>query len=211
MANALLADYKNGGAKITVELGTVRDANGNPIPLWQVRADSVINLPELAPLAQQLPTTPGAYSWANGGTLFYIQDMEYNESSGQTPTLTLHCNSFNDTASFQIQRVQAMIEKYFHRERKHHTPIQASGEPLSGSFAYTVNPTANNEVFLMGVVFSPTVTTAPSSVTLGFTTATNATSGAAGDLTITGFSIAWTAPSSASASIVKGTWRTVGN
>lgn len=211
IANALLADYQKGGAKITVVLDAVRDANGNLIPLWQVRADSVISLPELAPLAAQLPTTQTAYTWANGGTLFYITETEYDGSGGATPKLTITANSFSDKAAFQIQRIQAIQEKYFVRERKHHSPVQASGEPLKGSFAWTVNPTSSSEVFLMGILFSPTLTATPSSVTISVSSSSNATGVTAGDLTVQGFSISWTVPSGASASTVKGTWQTVGN
>ncbi len=106
LANALLAQYQNVGYKITVEVGNIADAGGNPIPLWQVRADNNVFIPDLSPIGASFPATFTANT-----NLFYITQTEFQEQKGSTPTLTLTCDTFYDTTAFQIARIQRTAEQ----------------------------------------------------------------------------------------------------
>ena len=101
LANTYLTQYENGGFKITVDLAAIRNAAGVAIPLWQVKSDANIYLPDVAPILAQLPFAPVA-----NGNVFYVLTTNYEEQNGQTPTLEIVCNSFEDVAAFQLARLQ---------------------------------------------------------------------------------------------------------
>src|SRR6185437_1382660 len=126
LANALMAQYQNGGWKITVVLDRVLDANGNEIPLWMVRADANIALPNLAPMGAQLPIAPTPNT-----NVFYITETEYSEQEGQTPQLTITCDSFYDRGAFQVARLQYREEHQI-RSGKTRQKVQIPGEQMSG-------------------------------------------------------------------------------
>lgn len=105
IANALLGLYSDGNYKISVTLSRLRDANNNPIPLYAARADGNLFLPDLSgAFGHPLATT--ATSDAATANLFYITETQYSESSGQTPTLELTLNSYQDSAAYQFARLQ---------------------------------------------------------------------------------------------------------
>lgn len=187
VANAILNDNLNGGSKIQVKLARVCDANGKSIPLWQVRADANIFLPELAPLAQQLPTAPTAYNAVQGGNVFYITETEYSESSGQTPLLTVTCNSFSDKSTFQFNRLQLQAEAKL-RAVKVPVVVAATGAAETGTCGVQWGGTAlAADLYGASVNFKTVLSSAPSSVTLTNTTILNANTPGAQNVSAFGF------------------------
>ena len=101
LADALLAQYKDGGYKISLTLTGVRDALGNPKELFRVRAGQNIFLPTVSLSQPIIPT-----GMAPNVNMFWITDVTYREQQGQAPQLSISCSSFTDTAAFQIARLQ---------------------------------------------------------------------------------------------------------
>lgn len=184
VANALLAEYMNGGYKNEVHLTQVRDANGQEIPLWQVRADANIFLPQLSPIGTTLPTVPTA-----GTNLFYITETEYSEASGNAPTLTLTLDSFSDKGGFAIARLQYQIE-HPQSDAKHHHHVHAAGEQYNGYGAVTWPSNAvAGDVYASGIHFGTHLTNTPSSITITTRGAVNDRGAFYSDIQNTGFDL----------------------
>ncbi|MGH2505549.1 MAG: hypothetical protein ACRDID_23810, partial [Ktedonobacterales bacterium] len=75
IANAWLAAYKNVSNKVEVTLRSLHDANGQPIPLQQARADRNLFIPELAVRGQTLSSGP-----VPAVNQFYIVETRYRET-----------------------------------------------------------------------------------------------------------------------------------
>ncbi len=94
IANAWLSSYSNPTLKIEVELRAVRDANGMPVPLHQVRADANLYVPELAVRGQQLSSGP-----APGVNQFWIAETDYREVASGDVRLTLQLDNYADRSA----------------------------------------------------------------------------------------------------------------
>jgi hypothetical protein len=105
IANAWLATYANPTNKVEVELRGVRDANGLPIPLHQVRADCNLFVPELAVRGQSLPAGPSA-----GVNQFWIAETSYRETASGDAHLTLQLDNYADRAVALLARLQIADE-----------------------------------------------------------------------------------------------------
>ena len=205
VANGLLAQYQNGGYKIEVVLKRALNATGAEIPLWQVRADSNIFLPELSPLGQTLP-----FSTIVNTNVFYITETSYRETSGQAPTLTVHCNTFYDTAAFQITRLQYRAE-LLSRSQQSQGVIQAVGSPEIGTVAAAWGSAAiTTDTYEAGVNFKATMANIPSSITLTSTSTSNAGTPTTVNITNTGFSFR-VQPAANGVGYWRGTYKTNGN
>lgn len=204
IANALLSQYQNGGFKITVVLTTLLDANGNPIPLWACRADRNIFLPQLAPIGQQLATSP-----TKNTNLFYITETRYDESAGSTPQLTLTCDSFYDTASFQIARLQYAQDQVA-ANGKWQEVVRASGSQISGSWGVQWGGSAvTTDTYSSTVNYGQTLSNIPTSITITVSSSTNAKTPSVDQRTLTGFRVS-VQPNANGAGNSVGTFTTVG-
>ena len=182
LANVLLAQYQNGGFKVTFDVAAMTDANGSPIPLHTVRADGIVLVPDLAPLGQKLSTT-----YVPNVNLFYITETQYEMLNGQTPKLTLICNSYYDTTSFQLARLQRTNEHH-QKNRKHHGIIQAKSETETGPCGALWGANAvSTDTYGESVNFKTTLNSAPASITLTATASTNANAPTTAFITTTGF------------------------
>jgi len=204
IANAYLAQYQNGGFKITFTLAGVRDASGNPIPLWQVRADHNIAVPYLAPLSPTLPLQNVANQ-----TLFYIYATTFSETEGQAPTVTLECNSFTDSAAFLITRLQYAADAES-QSAKGTATIQLAGAGETGFCGGGWVATAAGQTYEVGVNFKAILSATPSSITLTGLTTLNVASVAAAQLTQYGFQLQVTS-TAAGAVFWRGKYTTIGN
>lgn len=168
LANALLAQYQNGGWKITVVLDRLLDANGREIPLWMCRADTNIVLPQLAPIGAQLPTTPTANT-----NVFYITETEYSENDGQSPQLTVTCDSFYDKSSFQIARLQYR-EDHKIRSAKTRQNMTIPGEQATGDFTIYWPPTSGvGDDYAVSVTYGTLLSNTPTSLSRTITASSN--------------------------------------
>ena len=182
LANALLNQYKSGSYKITLKVGAINNANGQEIPLCTVRADNNVFVDLLTPIGKTLPA-----GLVKDSGLFYITETEYNETSGQTPELTITCDSFYDTTAFQLARIQRVA----HQKAKNHKKkgvVQEPNMPEKGNVGTSWGANAvSTDTYLEGTNFKTTLTSAPTSITLTATTSTNANTPTAGNITTTGF------------------------
>ena len=208
IANAFGAQYQNVTNTIELTLKGVRDANGNPIPLWQVRADKNIFVPELAVRGTQLVTTPTA-----GVNLFYIRQARYVEDKAGDTYLVLTCDTFFDRAEQQLARLQLAADILARAGANTTGPVQAQGAPFKGVGGGVVNPTSGTTATAVAVTFAPTTLfQAPTSI--GSFTAinvSNANSPSATNLTQYGFLLNWNIPSTTSVSTGFWSYITAGN
>ncbi|HET9111073.1 MAG TPA: hypothetical protein VFN78_09635, partial [Ktedonobacterales bacterium] len=87
IAQAWLAAYQNVSNKIEVTLRSLCDANGQPLPLQQARADRNLFVPELAVRGATLSTlSSGPVAGVNQ---FYIVETRYRETLAGETELTL--------------------------------------------------------------------------------------------------------------------------
>lgn len=124
LANALLAAYQNGGTRDSVKLTRVYDANGVQIPLHQVRAGRNIFLPQFAPIGATLPTTA-----TPNVNLFFIQETSWSEDATSTggPELAIAMQTFDDSANYQLTRLQDLATRRAQDARVTAPAIQAAG------------------------------------------------------------------------------------
>ncbi len=205
LANALLAQYQNGGFKVEATLSRVRDAYGNEIPLWQVRADGNIFLPQISPTGQTLPTTPTA-----NVNVFYVHETHYSEAGGSTPKLTINANSFFDTVGLQIVRLQHMHERLTQDNKFHHSS-RAAGEQLTGYAAqgWTAAMVPSGGTLGTTVNYGQTLSNTPSSITLTVQSSSNVSSVSATAATNVGFEFDVNVVANTSG-YARYTWTTVG-
>jgi hypothetical protein len=204
IANALLAQYQNGGWKIEVILDRVEEANGQEIPLWMVRADGNIHLPQLAQIGAQLPSAPMPQT-----TVFYITETVYEEQDGQPPQLTITCDSFFDKSSFQVARLQYR-EDHKVRSAKHRQPVTIPGENVTGQIGVQWG-SASTTSFLWSAsaTYGSLLTNTPTSITLTPTSTSNVGSVVTNSVTNQGFNIVVT-PAAAGAGNAQYNYITVG-
>ena len=160
IANLYGSLYQNITNKVQIKLRSIKDANGNSLNLWNVRADANIAVTDLAVRGATLPTaaTPGINQ-------FYILSTSYSET--QTGwDLTLECDNFHDSAQQRIARLQ-LIADLRARAGKTNGAIQMIGASEQGycGLEFT-NATVAHPSFGHGVNFQQIMAQAPTSITL---------------------------------------------
>ncbi len=190
LANQYLASFQNVANVITLTLTGVRDAQGHPIPLWRVRADKNMLIPELLPRGFTLPVPPAA---ASGTNLFYIRQATYEQRPGRTPTLTVQLDQVADFAAADLTRMQYDIKL---RERAKRNPpnVQPPGVSVKGHWSMRWGAAGlAGDVWGASVTFPTVLTQAPSSLTFTQIAASNSSAPTATNLTNWGAQISVTA------------------
>lgn len=171
IANAWLAVYSNPTNKIEVTLGAVRDANGNEIPLHQVRADANLYVPELAVRGQTLSAGP-----APGVNLFWIAETTYRETATGGATLLLQLDNYADRTGAQLARLQ-IAEDARQRRRGVYRAVQSSGAQQVGYCSIRKANASVGETVGVGVSFVPVLANTPTGLTFTAITSANVGSG----------------------------------
>lgn len=128
IASTYGGQYRNVSNKVSLTLQSVKDASGNPIPLWEVMADHNIFIRDFAPRGNApLPTAPTA-----GVNQFYIVNAEYREDDHGTQQLFLQCDNFVDRAASQIARL-TLAADVKSRTGKTTGATQIQGAPANGA------------------------------------------------------------------------------
>lgn len=204
-ANALLNLYKNGGYKLEIHLNQVRNANGQPIPLSQVRAGKNIFLPTTSTVTAftaALPTT-AAYQV----NMFTIYQTSFDEDAQE---LTLYAQSYKDDAELITQRL-SYIAQYNAADAKSQGVVQSPGVAESGNCGVSAPSGALlGDVFETGVNFKTTMTNVPTSISLTSQVSTNVNAIAAVQIKTTGFTLQLKT-NAAGAAVWRGTYKTNGN
>jgi hypothetical protein len=171
IANAWLTAYSNPTNKIEVTLGAVRDANGNELPLHQVRADANLYVPELAVRGRQLPTSPAA-----SVNLFWIAETMYRETAAGGATLLLQLDNYADRASALLAQLKIAAE-VAQRQRGVYRAVQSPGAQQVGFCSIRAAATSAGQTVGTGVSFMPVLSNTPSGLTFTAITSTNVGSG----------------------------------
>lgn len=204
IANAWLAAYQDITSKVEVELAAVRDANGNLIPLHQVRADGNLFVPELAVRGQQLSGGP-----VPGTNQFYIVETRYRELANGEVRLQLQLDNYADHAGTTLAQLKLSYDAA-QRARGVYRVVASPGAPVQGPCGATFSNVSAGATVQVSVPFPMTLAKVPGAVTLTQTSASNATGAAAVNLSETGFVLQWTVPA-AGATTWLGSYATVGN
>jgi hypothetical protein len=204
IANAWLAAYQNITNKIEVELRTVRDAGGKPIPLTQVRADRNLFIPELAVRGQVLSA-----SAVPGTNQFYIVETVYRERENGDVRLLLYLDNYQDRAGSTLAQLKLSYDAAL-RSRGEYRRVQSPGAAEVGSCGATFSNVAAGGTVAIRVNFKTVLAKAPSSITLTVTGQSNTSGVTATGIDVYGFTLQWTAPASGASSWI-GTYQTVGN
>lgn len=203
-ANAILTQYKSIGYRSTIKLSNVRNAQGVSIPLWQVRSDTNIFLPQLSPIGVTLPT-----GVAVNQNLFYIYDTSYDEPSSGTPILTLTCGDMRKGNPYQFEVLKRLGDHL--GKKKRHAIIQAIGESEYGYCGIGAPSNAlGGTVYEQGVNFKTQMASTPSSITLTAVASSNVASIATTNITQQGFQLQLTTNVNGTA-FWRGHYRTNGN
>ena len=208
VANTLLAQYKNGGSKVSITLGYVRDSNKSSIGLYQVRAGQNIYLPDLAGRGNSAPL--GAQPGVNQ---FFILQTVYRESQGQAATLELVCDNYTNNIDILTARLQYMAERQARTGSRTTETLQAIGATLKGWANGSFVAAAGGAVFaLQGTSFRPILYQAPSSISWAAATyqVNNAGSPGVNNITQYGFN-AFVTSTAGGATSYGGNFTTVGN
>ncbi len=182
IANAYGAEFKDATNKGTINLRRARNANGDEIPLWEVRADRNIGVPDLAQRGATLPSalTPGVNQ-------FYIQQTTYNED-GSGATLELQCDNYVDRLETTVARLQLAADIQA-RSGKSVGGMIRTGTALTGICSLGQSNANAGGTSWSYVSFMPTqLYQAPTSISFTTISASNMTGVAASDLRAYGFS-----------------------
>jgi hypothetical protein len=213
IANAWLAAYENVTNKAQVELRSVRDGNGVPIPLHQVRADKNLFVPQLGVRGQSyglglagLPTGPVA-----GVNQFWIAESRYRETASGEVTLTLQLDHYADDLSKSVGKL-VVAQGAASRARGVYRAVASPGASEVGYCGGSFSNAATGQTFGPTVNFKQVLSAAPTSITLSVDSGgtANANALAAGILSVYGFNMGWNAPS-AGLSYWHGRYQTNGN
>lgn len=206
VANVYGAEFQNLTNKGMVILTGVRDAYGNPIPLWNVAADHNIFLPWLSVYGSTLPTAA-----VSGTNLFYIVESRYTEDATGKAQLTLQLDNWVDWAMVTVSRLQLQADTLARTGGKTTGVTIALGAQQKGPISEQVNPTTSAQTWSHTIQFPGVLTQAPTSVTLTASSQSNITSVSASNLTQYGFQFNMVVTSSASPGSWVGTYLTNGN
>jgi hypothetical protein len=158
LANLQLTQFQNGWGRHAFRVTSVRDANGNLIPLWQVRAGNNVFAPAYALAGNTLPTTP-----VPGVNLFFIVETEYDESS-DPPTLTISTDNYVDSVQFQLTRLEALETADARSQSVTTPPIQAAGASFKMRWGWQGDAVTNGHTFGPQLAFPTIQSNAPSTI-----------------------------------------------
>ena len=208
LANHYLASFQNLQNVTTLTLTSVRNIQGGTIPLWRVRADHNIAVPELLPRAATFSVPP---VFASGVNLFSIRQTHYREVAGQMPTLTLSLDQIDDFAAADVAR-QRYEEQLRQRSRRLPPTTQPVGQALKGYFSVRWGASSGASNVWGGAIQFPTVmVNVPTGVTFTTLSSSNIAAGPTiGNITRWGCDVQVTA-STAGAGFWTGTYMTIGN
>lgn len=205
IAQAWLAAYQNVSNKVEVTLRSIRDANGQPLPLQQARADRNLFVPELAVRGQTLSSGPVA-----GVNQFYIVETRYRESLAGDVELTLMLDNYADQAGATLAQLKLSYDAAL-RARGVYRAVASPGAPVFGSCGASLTNQSAGGVVQITVPFPQALSAVPSSITLTPTTTSNVSGSASvASKTKFAFVLQWTA-AAAGATTWLGTYQTVGN
>lgn len=205
LANTYGAQFQNPSNIADLTLVTVRDAQGNPLPLWMVSADKNLFIPELATRGAQLATSATA-----GVNQFYLVQTTYTEQPDGTTTLEVQGDNYVDTASLQIARLQLWSDGLLRAQRTTGT-IQATGAPETGGCGFQGVSGATGNAIVVWQPFRALMSNAPTSINLTRTSASNVTSVSVTGITTQGFRLVITPSVENTNTYWFGTYQTVGN
>ena len=171
IANAWLASYSNPTNKVEIELRAVRDANGNEIPLHQVRADANLFVPELAVRGQQLASGP-----IPTVNQFYITESLYREAASGDARLILQLDNDADRAATLVARLQISDEAR-RRQRGVFRPVQSPGAQQIGYCSIRFPSAAAGQQVGAGLNFVPVLSKTPTGLTFSAIASGNVGSG----------------------------------
>ena len=205
IAQAWLAAYQNVTNKVEVTLRAIHDANGQPVPLQQVRADRNLYVPELAVRGIQLSSGP-----VSGVNQFYIVETIYREMQAGDVELTLHLDNYADAAGSTLAQLKLSYDAAL-RARGVYRAVASPGAPVVGPCGASLSNQSAGAVVQIAVAFPQALSKAPTSITLTPTTSSNVSGSASAiSLSQTGFTLQWTV-AAAGASTWLGSYQTVGN
>lgn len=211
LANSLLSQYRDGGAKISLTLQAVRDyASGQYIPLHQVRADSNIYVPEFSLRSPNMTIGGSAFGQKYGVNVFYIVRTSYRESS-DGPQLELTCDNYINSGDTILARLQYLAERQARTGSRTTEQVQALGALIKGWANISFQASAGAQIYsLQGTSFRPILAAAPTSITWADVFKTNCTGPSVNNITAYGFN-AWVTSSAGGAGSYGGNFTTVGN
>lgn len=173
--------YKNVSNKVDLTLQRIKDAYGNPIPLWSVLADHNILIRDFAPRGNA-PIASAPTATVNQ---FYIVNAEYREDMSGTQEIELQCDNFVDKAASQIARL-TLAADVASRTQKTSGFVQAQGAAASGYAAMgQTNPTSG-QVVTAGMQWPVQLYQAPTSVSFTQLVRTNLNTPSAANLSTLG-------------------------
>jgi hypothetical protein len=204
IAQAWLAAYQNLTNKVEVTLRSVRDANGQPIPLSHVRADGNLFVPELAVRGQTLSSGPVA-----GVNQFYIVETLYREELDGAVSLKLMLDNYADQAGATLAQLKLSYESAL-RSRGVYRVVGSPGSNVSGPCGASLSNQSASAVMKVAVPFPYPLSKTPTGITLTPTSTSNVSgSASATSITNLGFVLNWTVAANG-ASTWLGTYLTVG-
>ena len=195
IAQAWLAAYQNITNKVEVELRTVRDANGVPIPLHQVRADRNLYIPELAVRGNTLSTGP-----VPGTNQFYIVETRYRETDAGDVRLHLMLDNYADRAGALLAQIKLSYDAASRARGTYRQPI-SPGAPVVGDCGATIPNSTAGATCAVRVPFPGQLSKVPT-VSLSVTSSSNASSVTATNITIYGFTLQWTSPAAGATTVL---------
>lgn len=206
LAQQYLSSFQNIGNVITVQLASARSATGTPLPLWRVRADTNIAVPELLPRAATFPAIPAMQP---GSNLFYIRTATYRERRGAAPTLTLQLDQVADFAAADLVRMR-YEEQVRQRSRRTSPAVQPAGQTLKGAWSVLWGASPIGMAWGSAAAFASVLAAVPTSLTFTASTATNATGPVAANFSFWGCDV-WVTATLATSGNWVGYYTTNGN
>lgn len=208
LANQYLSVFQNVANVITVRLGNVRDARGRVIPLWRVRADQTIAIPELLPRAA---TFPALANWQPGINLFYIRQAIYEQKAGESPALTLQLDQIADFAAADLTRLR-YEEQVRQRAKRQPPATHPAGLLLKGHWSVHWGAASlAGDVWGSSVQFASVLSQPPTSLAFTAQSSSNVATGpTAANLTNWGGHVSVTTAANGGGYWI-GTYTTVGN
>lgn len=158
LANAILNQFLNGGAKFTIKLSQVADGSGTVIPLHLVRAGKNIQVNQFAPVGNTLSVANTANQ-----NLFFITQTQWEETQGG-PTLTITGSTFPDTETYLVQRLQALAENSAQNTRVVVQPVNAANAPVKMRWGGQGDIVTNAHTFGPQLMFPVEMTNPPSTI-----------------------------------------------
>ena len=208
IANTYLTQFQNGQNKASFDLRAVRDTNGNSIPLHWLLADHNIFIGEVTARGQafQSAVQPGVNQ-------FYIVQGRYVEDTSGGMSFTIDGDNYVDRANYLIARLQNQADKASRTGGNTTGAIQALGAPIKGKYAIYWDSAPGANAIGNHVQFPAVCQQTPTSITFSVSSASNAASPAASNISSWGFDCTTTCNHSGGLNngFTQGHYTTVGN